>query len=388
MSRSTNAYRTKTIFNARNNHGLSSYWPVGIDVGYSAVKCFSPNMTAQFPSFAIKVDNIGTIGTLPGSYILYTDLETGENWLVGQAAQEELSSRSPNSSDAVLFGRDRYYNESFRVLLRTGLGISSRPSPLGSPEGKKMKIMTGLPPAYQEEDSPVLRSVFAGRHHFSLTIGNSKPAVFDFTLSEDDVNIVSQPFGTLYTVAFDNNGKIPESQKDFLSKNILIFDPGFGTFDLFSVKNHKLGATETFDDLGMKQVLKNTIDRIYREYGVHYTVAAFQSCLEKGTVTVSDRRKRISEEVPFEDILFEESEKVCQAAIDRTFDAFPLAEYDYLVLTGGTSAAWSDIIKSSLSGMKGLTIVDGRINDPSLPLTFANVRGYYYFLYVTLASRG
>ena len=388
MSKSTSAYRTKTIFNARNNRGLASYWPIGIDVGYSAVKCFSPNMVAQFPSFAMKVENTGTIGVLPNSYILYTDLENGDTWLVGQAAQDELSSRSSNSSEAILFGRDRYYNDSFRVLLRTGLGISSKASQLGDPQGKKMKIMTGLPPAYQEEDSPVLRSAFTGRHHFSLRVGNGKPVDFDFTLDAEDINIVSQPFGTLYTVAFDNNGRIPEGHKDYLNRNILIFDPGFGTFDLFSVKNHKLGSSETFDDLGMKQVLKNTIDRIYKEYGVRYTIAAFQNCLEKGTVTVSDRRKRTSDEIPFGDILFEESEKVCQAAIDRTFDAFPLAEYDYLVLTGGTSAAWKDIIKDSLSGMKGLSIVDGSINDPSLPLTFANVRGYYYFLYVSLVQKG
>ena len=199
---------------------------------------------------------------------------------------------------------------------------------------------------------------------------------------------MSQPFGTLYTVAFDNNGKIPEGHKDYLNKNILVWDIGFGTADMFAIMNHKLGSSETFDNLGMKQVLKNTIDRIYNEYGVKCTVAAFQRNLEKGTFTVFDRATRSSREIPFEEILFEESRKVCLAAIDRTFDVFPLADFDYIVLTGGTSAAWKDIIHEELSKMEGLNVIDGSVNDPSLPVTFANVRGYYYFLLMNLSRRG
>ena len=53
MSLSTSAYRTKTIIEPRNNKSLPGYWPIGIDVGYSSVKCFSPNIAAQFPFCAL-----------------------------------------------------------------------------------------------------------------------------------------------------------------------------------------------------------------------------------------------------------------------------------------------------------------------------------------------
>lgn len=389
MEFQTSAYRTKTIIQGRNNSKiLSDYWPIGIDVGYSAVKCFSPIWCVQFPSYAEKISSENTLGELPSSYILYTDLETDEKWVVGERAQDTVSARSSNASDNALFGRDRYYSKLFLVIIRTGLGMVMRSSNLGEVGGRKIKIQTGLPPAYQKEDSKPLRESFVGRHHFSLKVGSSKPVEFDFTISPEDVSIVAQPFGTLYTVTFDNTGHIPLGHKDYLNKRTLIFDPGFGTFDLFSIKKNQIGDTETFSDLGMKQVLKNTIDRISDEYGVSYSIPAFQQCLETGTVTVLDRRARSSKEIPFGEILAEESEKVCQAAIDRVFDTFNLAEYDYLIITGGTSAAWKDIIKRELANMQNLSIVSGNINDTSLPLTFANVRGYYYFLFVNLLRQG
>ena len=57
---------------------------------------------------------------------------------------------------------------------------------------------------------------------------------------------------------------------------------------------------------------------------------------------------------------------------------FPLYEYDYLIITGGTGAAWSSRIREILKDMETLKIVDGNCND-TLPYVFANVRGYYMY---------
>lgn len=43
----TQAFKIKTIFQPRLNPSVPKYWGVAIDIGYSSVKIFSPNMVAS-----------------------------------------------------------------------------------------------------------------------------------------------------------------------------------------------------------------------------------------------------------------------------------------------------------------------------------------------------
>ena len=65
---------------------------------------------------------------------------------------------------------------------------------------------------------------------------------------------------------------------------------------------------------------------------------------------------------------------------------FPLYEYDYLIITGGTGAAWSQRIRDILKDMETLKIVNGNCND-TLPFVFANVRGYYLYRMTKLRGK-
>ena len=38
---------------------------------------------------------------------------------------------------------------------------------------------------------------------------------------------------------------------------------------------------------------------------------------------------------------------------------YELYEFNYFVITGGTSAAWADTIRQTLSGIEGLVVIDG-----------------------------
>ena len=52
----TSDFKTKTEIIDRKNLSFSSAWPVAIDIGYSAVKGFSPNKAFRFPSYARLVE--------------------------------------------------------------------------------------------------------------------------------------------------------------------------------------------------------------------------------------------------------------------------------------------------------------------------------------------
>lgn len=181
-----------------------------------------------------------------------------------------------------------------------------------------------------------------------------------------------------------NDGTQVADARKYFKSNILIFDPGFNTFDLFAIKNGMVDRYETLDTLGMKRVLQETTSVIMAKYGKDIPIQAMQKCLSDGSVTIVDKKTVTSQKVKLEDILDEANKKVCKEALDKTIEMFNyFSEYEYLVLTGGTGAAWNQQIRERLSGMETLQILSGNQND-ELPYIFANVRGYYLFLINTL----
>ena len=86
----TRDYKIKQILPTRPNGSPSGNWVCGIDIGYSAVKVVSPNKNAIFPAFA-EMDDSKTIGTPAPYSIIYKNLETGERWIVGESALNNIS---------------------------------------------------------------------------------------------------------------------------------------------------------------------------------------------------------------------------------------------------------------------------------------------------------
>ena len=382
----TKEFRTKTVFVERNNGDLPDVWEIALDIGYSSVKVFSPNMVAMFPSYA-KKKNVerGTIGTLPKEFIRYKDLETGEMWLVGQAAQDNIELQDTSDSEAALYGRERYTDPMFAVIARTGLGIAMLENEYGVHGDRPICVQTGLPPEYMRGDKRLLVESLSGRHHFSLRLGWKKEVEFDFTIDPENVFVMSQPMGTLFSVAVDSNHQFVPNASDIFEKNTFVFDAGFGTLDPFPIKNHQLQKSETFPDLGMHQILKETCDEIYEKYGQEIPVHAMQRYLDRTTVRCFDQKTFASKDMPFDDILEEASNRICDMALNKIAQIYPLYEYDYFIVTGGTGAAWSKRIKERLKNMETLEIIDGGRND-DLPAVFANARGYYMYRYSKIAN--
>ena len=382
----TKEFRTKTVFVERNNGDLPDVWEIALDIGYSSVKVFSPNMAAMFPSYA-KKKNVerGTIGTLPKEFIRYKDLETGEMWLVGQAAQDNIELQDTSDSEAALYGRERYTDPMFAVIARTGLGIAMLENEYGVRGDRPICVQTGLPPEYMRGDKRLLVESLSGRHHFSLRLGWKKEVEFDFTIDPENVFVMSQPMGTLFSVAVDSNHQFVPNASDIFEKSTFVFDAGFGTLDPFPIKNHQLQKSETFPDLGMHQILKETCDEIYEKYGQEIPVHAMQRYLERTTVRCFDQKTFASKDMPFDDILEEASNRICDMALNKIAQIYPLYEYDYFIITGGTGAAWSKRIKERLKNMETLEIIDGGRND-DLPAVFANARGYYMYRYSKIAN--
>lgn len=376
----TQEFKTKTIIQPRQNPSVPNYWGISIDVGYSSVKVFSPNTISSFPSY-VKPVEYGTadhpIGGLEKTCIAYRD-ENRKEYFVGATAQDSVKTGDADNSTASLYVRNRYFAPEFKVLVRVGLALGMLKNSYGDPTDRILHVQTGLPPEYLKADSKDLVNCFIGHHKFMVKLGTNDWMNFEFELLQENIEIMPQPMGTLISIATDRNGgSVPEAKKYF-SSNLLILDPGFGTLDTFSIKNHYLDTSKTWNNLGMLRVLQETTRLIQERYDQVIPVPAMQKLLGEGVFkTRFDHQTKSIKQIDFTDILEEANKLVCEEALNTVNDFYNyLQDEDYLVITGGTGAAWFEYIKKYYNGIETLNIISGAVND-TIPEIFSNVRGYY-----------
>lgn len=384
-------FATKTIFDRRESVTVPGYFPIAIDIGYSSVNVYSPKLICSFPAFARKLKKSEELlGTPSENEIIYRDDVTGEEWRVGEEAQKTVSSFDTNDSVNELYGRNRYSTPIFKVLLRTALGLALIEA--GGSEDV-ICVQTGLPPAYLDEDTNDVKAAFSGCHTFSLKIGNHPyMKVRSLSIDRENVSVMSQPKGTLISVTVDNNAHPTENAALIVNGNAVVFDGGFGTLDLFELKNRMIDGTETFSNYGMKAVFERFCEKIRRKYGTVLRVPAIQPILQSGKLVIREKipgqNRYRTNEVEIADILEESSKEICQEAVDKMMSIYNgLRDDSYLIVTGGTGAAWKDYILEAFADDRSVTVVLGNANSPDLDIVFANVRGYYMTLINSLKRR-
>lgn len=381
----TKKYKIRTEFIEKKNLKKSGVWEIALDLGYSSVKAMSPNSISTFPSFAVRTaEEIQFACKTPKEAIMYLDLDTNETWVVGEYAQNSISNTDTSVSEAIIYSRDRFSDPMFKVIARTGIGVSIMENLYGSFDNKheRIVIQTGLPERYLS-DSESLVDVLSGHHNFALKVGSKDWTFFSIDIDNEDVYVISQPKGSLFSVCVDNNGKPIPQNIALLSSNVIVFDAGFGTLDLFIINSGEVLRGETFADLGMKRVLQETSKLINEEFRVNIPVPAMQSYLETGLVRKAERKASFEvKEYPFDTLLAKASNYVCEQAIDRMiasigWDNFT-QHYKYMIVTGGTGAAWYHNIEEKFKNFSGFKVLRANQND-TLPFIYSNVRGYYLY---------
>lgn len=358
----TSDYKTKTIINDRRFFSKGNKWVVGLDIGYSGVKVISPNTAACIPAYAKKIPMDRQSLREPSDTDIRYHNKDGE-WTVGALAYEEVIASEIADSESELYGRHRYHSDMFRVIAEVGLALGCRNNALNNINGKTIYVL-------------------AGHHEFDLQIGKSEYKHCVFDIERENVMIMPQPLGSLISVATGQDGRQVSAAKNYFKSTVVIFDPGFGTLDDYTiVHGNVIGIGNTFSNLGMKEVFTRTVKDIRDVYGVSLTVAELQNRLEDGTVKYVNKKEHKSNMYNFTSILETHSKAVCSDAIEKMDSVHNyFSAVDYIVATGGTYEAWKDDFNSKFTEMQGLEIIPGNINEPDLSNIFSNVRGYYYFL--------
>ena len=371
----TKTFSTKTERRVKDNPHINGVHIIGLDMGYSGPKCFHEKGNFVFPNYCQKLTG-EVFGELNKSDIIYEDLETHEKYFVGEAASKALSEDTIVAEDA-LFGRNHYLHPNFLIVFRTSLGIALWDTPT---DGSDVFLQTGLPPAYITKDEPYLRSVLENNHKFKLTMGK-ETKTFDITLSKENIDVMYQPMGTFYSVVIDQNGNLTPNISNYMSSNLMVFDGGFGTLDKFFVRGKQLETKDTNPNLGMKRVLEETRNLIQKDLkkdalnDVSISIPAMQTCLKTGKFKVNDRIHLVVKEYPIDKYLEEANKIVREEAFESIKDY--VFDIKYLIMTGGTGAAWCDYFKERLRGIP-LEVISGN-SGSNLPTVYANARGYYMY---------
>lgn len=370
----TKKFRTRQEFCTKQNPKGKDYI-IGLDAGYSGMKVFYENGYFCFPSFTKKLEG-DIVGGTGEDDIMYRDLETGDIYMVGRTAQDMLSAEDTDDTESEMFARKRYGAKRFRILCNTAIALALR----GKKDNRENVVQTGLPSSYLRGDAGALEKALRAPAKFALRIGNECWKEYSLGLGKIFCDM-PQPAGALYSVLIRDDGKyIPEAKK-YLRENILIMDIGFGTFDFYGIKNTVVVCKESLGNTGMRKVMQQTSEKIWKKTCEDVRVPAMQKLLGSGAVTVVDGETLQSEDVPISGMLAEANDQVFREAFQSAREVTnSFLDYKRIVVAGGTGAAWYGKIWDAFAGMKNIQVLPGNIND-HLPFIYSNVRGYYLFRY-------
>lgn len=371
----TKKFRTRQEFQDRIQP-KGSHYIIGLDAGYSSMKVYYETGYFCFPSFvkAVSEDQL-TIQTQED--ILYRDAN-GDLFILGKTAQNMVGSTDTNDTESELYSRKRYTSRSFHILCNAALALALQKQR----DGRTAVIQTGLPTAYMEADSPALRKALCLNQEFELKVGLEPWRKCKLEFQPDQIFIMPQPAGSLYSSLIRGNGDYASDAKDFLYQNTLVMDIGFGTFDFYGVKSRSIVCKESIDDIGMREVLKRTSGLILEDLNEDIRVPALQKHLETGVIEYVNEEEMEAGEKELSPYLTKANEEVFKKAMEKAKNVTnSFREYKYLIIGGGTGEAWYGKIEEFLKKMKTLQIVPSNRNDITLPILYSNVRGYYLYRY-------
>lgn len=381
-------YTSKTIFKFHNLNipfaKNSGEEPIALDVGYGGVKVFSMNGMHSFPSVLFKVKK-DTVFLDNETDIKYID-EEGNLWYVGDRARDSLEAGSRQIDSDEFFSSKRLDTDEFLILLRTGiyLGLCNENFDY-SLKGKKIRISTGLPEEDVERDSSRLRKIIAGHHHFQISIGGREFKKVNFDIDENDIEILSQPLGTIYSMAFDLKGNIPREDL-IVEKNVLVLDGGMYTFDTYLSNRADQGISKTWEEFAMyevytkvRDIIKEKTGRFINEFDIEKYMADER---HPGDIRYEGKQRYYFGDNYLQTLKYM-AEKLVKK-LNRTYDNFN--DIDTVIVTGGTGKAYYPYLKQLIS-VDELMLAER--NDADLgkfDAVFSNVVGFFKFLVYIIAS--
>lgn len=387
MSNFSANFATRTEFKNYTGKKFENNYVVASDIGYSSVKFICNNKYGCFPAFAKEIDE-KYLNDNDESVIGLKDHSTGKTWLVGEEAIQSRDTRERSENDSIMCNRARTGTEMYKIIAITSIAIALVPiegSATNYEAKDKIIVQAGLPHDIMNTDKYIAKKAFATAKNAKYTL-TYKCKTYHFTLNipEDNVFIMSQPQGSFFSATTNHVANTQNSIKD-LGTNSLIFDPGFGTLDIFPMRGSSVQTGQTFRNVGMMRVFELTVDKINKKYITSYSLDDLLKVLKQGyflrnsSTEVDEYGIPKLEKLQFDNELKEACKEVFFMAMKEVVTHVPdLHDYRYIIVTGGTGDAWSKYLQEfQTKRLPNTKIIFANHNSDFLPLIYSNVRGYF-----------
>ncbi len=320
---------------------------LGIDVGYGFVKSFDGQNEIVFPSvvgIGRDISYHSRLSTYNSPLDTLSLTSNGKKYFVGNYAirQSSIPGRSldikkPEDINTLL-------------LFLTALGLYS-------PEThQQFSVVTGLPTNYILSYQEQLMNILQGEHYISLQVNGRAE---EKHLNVSDISIVPQPFGTLYNLVLDNNGRVED--RDMTNKIVGIADIGFKTADFVVADSLEfVDRLSSSSNSGMVSAYEIIAAMIRHKYKIDKKDFELDQIVRNKTIKIAGVDHDISD-------IISEAYYNLAAKIKTELDSlWDYRELDAIILTGGGGEALSEYLIPKFNNM--MLVHDAQ---------FANVKGFW-----------
>lgn len=319
---------------------------LALDIGYGYTKATAGGAIVNFPSVIGMPEQIKYQGGVIGNGIAVSTVQNisleldGRQLFVGDLALTQ--SRDPWSPQ----GRARVTSIEMIALALAAISelkISNH-----------INLVTGLPVDWYPDRDKLIDQLI-GVHKFKRA-GRETTAV-----SIDNVIVVPQPFGTIYTRLLSNEAKMID--RDLLSKRVGIIDVGMHTTDFVQANPPNLQYIEAGSnsiESAMGSIYNQVIEAVKNDHQTTLSLHKADQVVQSGKISVFGESHSVG--AILEPILVAVSQRIA-SAIPQTWGS-NARDIDALFITGGGASC----IGPYLTDYPHLQIIEES--------ALANVRGY------------
>ncbi|WP_292998197.1 ParM/StbA family protein [Nevskia sp.] len=246
------------------------------DIGFGYTKATDGRQTQVFKSIVGEANPVQFAEALlpvqaasPRHFVI-----NGEDLYVGELAETQSRGRG-TSLDPTQF---------IAQYART-LGLAAL-APFAE-HGDPIRLVTGLPISFFRKHKDALTTVLQNRHAITVVHGNGERE--DKTLYIEKVRVIPQPFGSLFNLMLNEQGKAIHQR--FVTEKIGIIDIGFRTAD-FAVadktKYSERGSLST--DSGMSVAYHAIANVLHEKSGTQIELYRLHDAITRGTIKIRGQR--------------------------------------------------------------------------------------------------
>lgn len=249
---------------------------LAVDVGFGYTKATDGRQSQIFKSIVGEANPVQFgEALLPGQSGYPRHVEIGgESLFIGELAEVQSRGRG------FTLDQGQFIEKYVKPLALTAL------APFAV-HGDPVRLVTGLPVSFFRKHKDAITTLLQQRHQLNIIGPNGE--VEQKTLYIEKVRVVPQPFGSMFNLMLNENGK-PAAQR-FITEKVGIIDVGFRTTDYTiseRTRYSERGSQST--DAGISSAYAAIASLLHEKSGVNIELYRLYEAVTRGSIKIRGQR--------------------------------------------------------------------------------------------------